>query len=159
MRSLRTPFAREYVQAEYGEMPDDELEHLATGKLCLAGQIAALARREQPAAEILRKVMEEAESILHGSSKMGKIASVFSGQGDPFSGMGSDIAAQYPAAARAFTLCDSLRPGTLRQCFSDTPEELAPTVDTQPCLYAMESSMPRRARRPCARRAPPSANW
>ena len=77
VRSLRTPFAREYAKAEYGGMPDDELEALATGTLrmavqegdnkkgCfLAGQAAAMVKKEQPAAEIIRDVMEEAEPIL-----------------------------------------------------------------------------------------------
>ena len=77
VRSLRTPFARNYAKAEYGGMPDDELEALATGALRLAvqegdnekgcflsGQIAAVVRKEQPAADIVREVMEEAEPIL-----------------------------------------------------------------------------------------------
>ena len=77
VRSLRTPFAREYSKAEYGGMPDDELENLAVGKLRMAvqdgnseegcflsGQIAAMVKKEQPAAEIIKEVMEEAESIL-----------------------------------------------------------------------------------------------
>ena len=80
VRSLRTPFAREYAKAEYGGMPDDELEALATGTLrmavqegdnkkgCfLAGQAAAMVKKEQPAAEIIREVMEEAEPILKGA--------------------------------------------------------------------------------------------
>ena len=77
VRSLRTAFARDYSRAEYGGMPDDELEAFATGALRLAvqegnnekgcflsGQIAAMVKREQPAAEIVREVMEEAEPIL-----------------------------------------------------------------------------------------------
>lgn len=77
VRSLRTPFARDYSKAEYGGMPDEELEALGTGALrlavqegdnekgCfLAGQIAAMVNKEQPAAEIVKEVMEEAEPIL-----------------------------------------------------------------------------------------------
>ncbi len=77
VRSLRTPFAREYSAAEYGGMPDEELEALATGALRLAvqegdlkkgcflsGQIAAMVKKEQPAAEIVKEVMEEAEPLL-----------------------------------------------------------------------------------------------
>ena len=77
VRSLRTPFARAYAKAEYSAMPDDELEALGTGALrraaqegdsekgCfLSGQIAALVRKEQPAADIVREVMEEAEPLL-----------------------------------------------------------------------------------------------
>lgn len=82
VRSLRTPFARSYAKAEYGGMPDEELERLATGALrlavqegdnekgCfLAGQIAAMVTKEQPAAEIVREVMEEAAPILLRASQ------------------------------------------------------------------------------------------
>ena len=82
VRSLRTPFAREYSKAEYGGMPDDELENLAVGKLRMAvqegdseqgcflsGQIAAMVKKEQSAADIVREVMEEAEPILWGASQ------------------------------------------------------------------------------------------
>ena len=77
VRSLRTQFARDYSKAEYGGMPDDELEALGTGALRLAvqegdsqkgcflsGQIAAMVKKEQPATEIIKEVMEEAEPIL-----------------------------------------------------------------------------------------------
>ena len=82
VRSLRTPFARAYSKAEYGGMPDEELEAFATGALRLAvqegdnekgcflsGQCAALVKKEQPAAEIIQEVMEEAEPILLRASK------------------------------------------------------------------------------------------
>ena len=68
VRSLRTQFARNYSKEEYGGMPDDELEALATGALRLAvqegdnekgcflsGQIAAMVREEQP---ILRRAAQ-----------------------------------------------------------------------------------------------------
>lgn len=77
VRSLRTKFVREYSKAEYGGMPDEELESLATGALRLAvqegdndkgcflsGQIAAMVNKEQPAADIIKEVMEEAEPLL-----------------------------------------------------------------------------------------------
>lgn len=82
VRSLRTQFAREYYKAEYGGMPDEELEAFATGALRLAvqegdlekgcflsGQIAAMVNKEQPAAEIVKEVMEEAEPILRGATQ------------------------------------------------------------------------------------------
>ncbi len=82
VRSLRTPFARAYAKAEYGGMPDAELEALATGALRLAvqegdnekgcflsGQIAAMVKKEQPAAEIVKEVMEEAKALLLGASQ------------------------------------------------------------------------------------------
>ena len=82
VRSLRTPFARNYSKAEYGGMPDEELEQLGTGALRLAvqdgdaengcflsGQIAAMVKKEQPAAEIIKEVMAEAEPILLRASQ------------------------------------------------------------------------------------------
>lgn len=69
---------------------------------------------------------------------MGKIAFVFSGQGDQFSGMGKELFEQYPAAKAVFDLCDTLREGTSRQCFEGTADELKETRNTQPCLFAME---------------------
>lgn len=69
---------------------------------------------------------------------MGKIAFVFSGQGDQYPGMGRELCSRYPAAAAMFRLFDEIRPGTSRQCFYGTPEQLRETVNTQPCLFAME---------------------
>ncbi len=82
VRSLRTQFAREYAKAEYGGMPDKDLEELGTGALRLAvqegdmkkgcflsGQIAAMVKQEQPAAEIIKEVMEEAEPVLLRASQ------------------------------------------------------------------------------------------
>lgn len=69
---------------------------------------------------------------------MGGISFVFSGQGDQYPGMGRELYEQDPAAARIFDLCESIRPGTLRQCFEGSAEELKETVNTQPCLFALE---------------------
>lgn len=85
VRSLRTPFPRAYAKAEYGGIPDDELEALGAGKLrmavqdgdgengCfLAGQVAAMVRKEQSAADIVREVAEEAEAILRRANQWAK---------------------------------------------------------------------------------------
>ena len=82
VRSLRTQFAREYAKAEYSGMPDDELEAMGTGALrkavvdgnaeegCfLAGQVAARVCRTEPARDIVRSVVEEAEPLLKGASR------------------------------------------------------------------------------------------
>ena len=82
VRSLRTPFAREYQVAEEKGMPDEELEALGTGTLrlaakegdaekgCfLAGQVASMINKEQPAAQIISEVVNEAETILKGAGK------------------------------------------------------------------------------------------
>ncbi|MBQ8409720.1 MAG: ACP S-malonyltransferase [Clostridia bacterium] len=69
---------------------------------------------------------------------MGRIAFVFSGQGDQFPGMGKELYEQYPVAKEVFRLCDAIRPETSAQCFGGTDEELKQTKNTQPCLFAME---------------------
>lgn len=82
VRSLRTQFARNYAKAEYGGTPDEELEALATGALRLAvqegdlekgcflsGQAAAMVKKEQSAAEIIKEVMEEAEPLLRKAAE------------------------------------------------------------------------------------------
>ena len=81
VRSLRTAFARNYEKAEYGGASDEELEAMGTGALrlavqegdlkqgCfLAGQVAAMVTKVQPAAEIVREVTEEAEACLKGAA-------------------------------------------------------------------------------------------
>lgn len=83
VRSLRTPFARDYLKQEYDSSVSDEaLEALGGGALRLAvkegdtengcfmsGQIAAVVKKIEPAADIVRSVIEEAEPILKGASK------------------------------------------------------------------------------------------
>lgn len=82
VRSLRTQFARDYSKAEYGGMPDEELETLGNGALRLAvqegddkkgcflsGQVAAMVKQEQPASEIIKEVMEGAEPILRRAAQ------------------------------------------------------------------------------------------
>lgn len=69
---------------------------------------------------------------------MGKIAFVFSGQGDQYPGMGMVLNENYPDAAAVFKMCEKIRPGTVSQCFYGTEEELRETKNSQPCLFAME---------------------
>ena len=80
VRSLRTAFARNYEKAEYSGTPDSNLEAMGTGALriavqdgdaqqgCfLAGQIAYMVSKIQPAAAIVKEVTEEAETCLKGA--------------------------------------------------------------------------------------------
>ncbi len=69
---------------------------------------------------------------------MGKIAFVFSGQGAQYPGMGQSLCEVSPAAKAVFDVADRLRPGTSKQCFSGTAEELSVTKNTQPCLYCVD---------------------
>lgn len=80
VRSLKTPFSRDYAKAEFSAISDAELDGRATGALrlaakegdvehgCfLAGQVAGMIHREQPAAEILREMCAQAEPLLKGA--------------------------------------------------------------------------------------------
>lgn len=83
VRSLRTPFAQEYSKREYNSnISDEELEAFAVGSLrkaakegngqegsFLSGQIAAMVKKEESAADIVRSVIEEAEVVLGGYNK------------------------------------------------------------------------------------------
>jgi len=78
VRSLKNPFSREFAQKEFDStITNEQLEALGAGALrraavegdektgCfMAGQIAALVRKEQPAAEIIREMFDEAEALL-----------------------------------------------------------------------------------------------
>ena len=82
VRSLRTIFAREYAKKEFSGASAEELEAMGTGALrlavkegdiekgCfLAGQAAAMVNKTEPAADIVRSVIEEAEPILRRASE------------------------------------------------------------------------------------------
>lgn len=82
VRSLRTNFPRNYAKAEFSGISDEELSGRAAGALRLAaqegdaengcflsGQIAAMVNKIQPAAEIVREVMEQAEPILRSAGQ------------------------------------------------------------------------------------------
>ncbi len=71
---------------------------------------------------------------------MGCLAFVFAGQGDQFPGMGKDLRECSPAAANVFGLFESVRPGTLSQCFDGPDEVLRRTSNVQPCLFAYETA-------------------
>jgi len=82
VRSIKTPFSRDYASAEYTQISDDDLEAKAVGALrlaaiegdekkgCfLAGQIAGMVTKEQSAKEMVVEIFEETETILNGALK------------------------------------------------------------------------------------------
>ena len=83
VRSLKTRFSRDYQKAEFDvNVTAETLEAMGVGALrkaavdgneaegCfLAGQIAGLVSKEQPAAEIIRDLCEGAEPLLKGAAK------------------------------------------------------------------------------------------
>lgn len=82
IRSLKTPFSREYAKAEYSDISDEDLEKMGEGTVrlavqegdvsggtFLAGQAAAMISKEQSAEEIVKEICEEAENCLKGGCK------------------------------------------------------------------------------------------
>ena len=83
VRAIRNAFTKEYLKKEYNSnISDEELERMGAGSLrkaavegneqdgtFLAGQIAAMVTKEQPAAEIIQEMFEEAEQVLGGAAK------------------------------------------------------------------------------------------
>lgn len=82
VRSLKNAYTKEYFKAEYSTMSDEDLEKLGGGALyraavmgdektgCfLAGQVAGMVNKEQPAAEIINEIFTQADEILKGASK------------------------------------------------------------------------------------------
>ena len=78
VRALKNAFTRDYFAKEYdSSISNEELEKLGAGALRLAaregdvkkgcfmaGQVAAMVKKKQPAAEIILEVMAEAEKLL-----------------------------------------------------------------------------------------------
>ncbi len=83
VRAMRNAFMREFIRREYdSSITNEELEAYGAGALRLAaregdvkngsvmaGQIAAMVNREQPACEIIREMMAEAEALLMGGGR------------------------------------------------------------------------------------------
>lgn len=81
VRSLKTPFSREFYSREYdASVSNEELEAFGAGALRLAavegdeqrgcfmaGQIAGLVKTEQTAKEIIEEMFSEAETLLKGA--------------------------------------------------------------------------------------------
>jgi [acyl-carrier-protein] S-malonyltransferase len=69
---------------------------------------------------------------------VGKIAFVFAGQGAQYGGMGQSLYQSSPAARAVLDQAETLRKGTLEQCFAGTKETLNLTINAQPCLMAVD---------------------
>ena len=83
VRCLKNPFARSFGQMEYDStITNEEIEAFGAGSLrkaavegdmengsIMAGQIAALVKEEQPAAQIIREMFAQAETLLAEAAK------------------------------------------------------------------------------------------
>ena len=83
VRCLKNPFARSFGQMEYdSSLTNEEIEAFGAGSLrkaavegdmengsIMAGQIAALVKEEQPAAQIIREMFAQAETLLAEAAK------------------------------------------------------------------------------------------
>ena len=84
VRSIRNSFTREYTKAEYdsSNVSDEELEKMGLGTVrlaarggdvskgtVLAGQVAGMIKKEQPAREMIEEMFTQAEEVLNGASK------------------------------------------------------------------------------------------
>ena len=69
---------------------------------------------------------------------MAKTVFVFSGQGAQYPSMGKELYENSPAAKAVFDMAETIRPGTIKQCFEGTKEELSITINTQPCMFAVD---------------------
>lgn len=86
VRSIKTPFSREFAKLEYNsDITNDELESLGGGALrkaavdgdlekgCfMAGQIAAMVKKEESAKDIIDSVLFEAAKLIEGVNSWGK---------------------------------------------------------------------------------------
>lgn len=83
VRVLKTPFARQFNKMEYNsDVTDAEIEEFGAGSLYkaavlgdekngsfMAGQIAAIVKKEETAEEIIKSICEETEQVLFGGGK------------------------------------------------------------------------------------------
>ena len=83
VRCLKNPFARSFGQMEYdSSLTNEEIEKFGAGSLrkaavegdmengsIMSGQIAALVKEEQPAAQIIREMFAQAETLLAEAAK------------------------------------------------------------------------------------------
>ncbi|MEZ4358483.1 MAG: ACP S-malonyltransferase [Eubacteriales bacterium] len=69
---------------------------------------------------------------------MGKVAFLFAGQGAQYPGMGKELYEISPAAKKVFDSAETIRPGTIEQCFNGDMNELSITKNTQPCLFTVD---------------------
>jgi [acyl-carrier-protein] S-malonyltransferase len=69
---------------------------------------------------------------------MGKVAFVFPGQASQYTGMGKELAENYPAARAVFDEADkTLGISVSKLCFEGTEDELKLTANTQPCILTV----------------------
>lgn len=69
---------------------------------------------------------------------MASVVFMFAGQGAQYPGMGRKLYECSPAARQVFDRAEEIRPGTIDMCFNGPADQLNRTINTQPCLFAMD---------------------
>ena len=69
---------------------------------------------------------------------MGKVAFLFAGRAPSTPACARTSSSPSPRPRPSFDAADAVRPGTTEQCLSGTKEELAQTINTQPCVFAAD---------------------
>jgi acyl transferase domain-containing protein/acyl carrier protein len=121
---------------------------LATGRAAFEQRAVVIGGRRP---EFLRGLMalvdgEEAPGLVEGTAHSGgKTAFLFSGQGSQRAGMGGELAARFPAFARAYdevcAVLDRHLDRPVREVIDTDAEALNQTGYTQPALFAIEVAL------------------
>ncbi|MCZ7438220.1 SDR family NAD(P)-dependent oxidoreductase [Micromonospora sp. WMMC241] len=133
---------RTAVEADPAIRPADVAHTLATARAAMAHRAVVRAgdRDELLAALAAVESGAERDGVVRGSTRDGKLAFLFTGQGAQRIGMGAALAAEFPVFAEHFDAIRARFDGLAEALGS---EEIHQTVHTQAALFAFEVALAR----------------